>query len=130
VAITARASPCGVWVPKTLRFGRSSAAINHRVAGFVAPHAYGYEVDFEGTGELLEVTASPHDGWRDIKVDPPAAISIQKLTIKRHPSSYVIERTGDKPGLIALTFDDGPDPNWTPAILDILKREMCRPRSL
>src|SRR4029079_18220665 len=33
------------------------------------------------------------------------------------------ERTGDKPGSIALTFDDGPDPTWTPAILDILKKE-------
>ena len=25
------------------------------------------------------------------------------------------------PGKLALTFDDGPDPEWTPAILDILK---------
>ncbi|MDQ3815113.1 MAG: polysaccharide deacetylase family protein, partial [Armatimonadota bacterium] len=25
--------------------------------------------------------------------------------------------------LVALTFDDGPDPTWTPKILDILKRE-------
>jgi cellulose synthase/poly-beta-1,6-N-acetylglucosamine synthase-like glycosyltransferase/peptidoglycan/xylan/chitin deacetylase (PgdA/CDA1 family) len=25
--------------------------------------------------------------------------------------------------LLALTFDDGPDPKWTPAILDILKKE-------
>ena len=23
----------------------------------------------------------------------------------------------------ALTFDDGPDPKWTPKVLDILKRE-------
>ena len=36
-----------------------------------------------------------------------------------------VQRTGDRPGLIALTFDDGPDPSWTPAILDILKREKC-----
>jgi cellulose synthase/poly-beta-1,6-N-acetylglucosamine synthase-like glycosyltransferase/peptidoglycan/xylan/chitin deacetylase (PgdA/CDA1 family) len=35
----------------------------------------------------------------------------------------VIQRSGDRPGLLALTFDDGPDPKWTPAILDILKRE-------
>ena len=27
------------------------------------------------------------------------------------------------PGAIALTFDDGPDPRWTPRILDILKQE-------
>ena len=26
-------------------------------------------------------------------------------------------------GLVALTFDDGPDPTWTPRILDILRRE-------
>jgi peptidoglycan/xylan/chitin deacetylase (PgdA/CDA1 family) len=37
------------------------------------------------------------------------------------PSSYVIERYGQKPGLVALTFDDGPDARWTPKILDILK---------
>jgi cellulose synthase/poly-beta-1,6-N-acetylglucosamine synthase-like glycosyltransferase/peptidoglycan/xylan/chitin deacetylase (PgdA/CDA1 family) len=35
----------------------------------------------------------------------------------------VIQRTGDKPGRLALTFDDGPDPRWTPAILDILRQE-------
>jgi cellulose synthase/poly-beta-1,6-N-acetylglucosamine synthase-like glycosyltransferase/peptidoglycan/xylan/chitin deacetylase (PgdA/CDA1 family) len=33
----------------------------------------------------------------------------------------VIERYGAHPGLVALTFDDGPDSNWTPKILDILK---------
>ncbi|MBV6697038.1 bifunctional polysaccharide deacetylase/glycosyltransferase family 2 protein [Kitasatospora aureofaciens] len=27
-----------------------------------------------------------------------------------------------KPGTIALTFDDGPDPRWTPKILDVLHR--------
>ena len=27
------------------------------------------------------------------------------------------------PVCLALTFDDGPDPKWTPAILDILKQE-------
>ncbi len=26
------------------------------------------------------------------------------------------------PGAIALTFDDGPDPQWTPAVLDVLAR--------
>jgi peptidoglycan/xylan/chitin deacetylase (PgdA/CDA1 family) len=27
------------------------------------------------------------------------------------------------PGKVALTFDDGPDPEWTPQILDVLKRK-------
>ncbi|MFJ8623031.1 bifunctional polysaccharide deacetylase/glycosyltransferase family 2 protein [Kitasatospora sp. NPDC093550] len=28
-----------------------------------------------------------------------------------------------KPGTVALTFDDGPDPTWTPRILDVLRQE-------
>src|SRR5215813_3703577 len=55
--------------------------------------AYGYDVDFEGTGELLEVTASPHDGWRDIKLDPATGyINSETYERKGIPSSYVIER--------------------------------------
>jgi cellulose synthase/poly-beta-1,6-N-acetylglucosamine synthase-like glycosyltransferase len=30
------------------------------------------------------------------------------------------------PGAIALTFDDGPDPRWTPLILDALRRQHAR----
>jgi cellulose synthase/poly-beta-1,6-N-acetylglucosamine synthase-like glycosyltransferase/peptidoglycan/xylan/chitin deacetylase (PgdA/CDA1 family)/spore germination protein YaaH len=85
--------------------------------------AYGYEVDFEGTGELLRVQASPHDGQRGLTVDATGFISSETYDRNAIPSSYVIERTGDCPGWIALTFDDGPDPEYTPAILDILKRE-------
>ena len=85
---------------------------------------YGYEVDFEGTGELLQVQASPHGGERGVTIDPKTGfISSESYDLKKIPSSYVIERTGDHPGSIALTFDDGPDPAWTPAILDILKKE-------
>ncbi|HEY6805777.1 MAG TPA: glycosyltransferase [Pyrinomonadaceae bacterium] len=83
---------------------------------------YGYLVDFEGNGELLEVMSRPQSGQRDVQVDPATGF-ITSEQITSSPSSYVVERTGDRPGLIALTFDDGPDPRWTPAILDILKRE-------
>ncbi len=42
------------------------------------------------------------------------------------PSSYIVRRYGGKTGnpnkQIVLTFDDGPDPTYTPQILDILKR--------
>ena len=37
------------------------------------------------------------------------------------PTPFVIHRSGDVQGKLALTFDDGPDPEWTPQILDILK---------
>jgi cellulose synthase/poly-beta-1,6-N-acetylglucosamine synthase-like glycosyltransferase/peptidoglycan/xylan/chitin deacetylase (PgdA/CDA1 family)/spore germination protein YaaH len=83
---------------------------------------YGYDVDFEGTGELLKVVSQPLDGWRNLDVDPANGF-IKTEEFVSTPSSYVIQRSGDHPGLIALTFDDGPDPQWTPAILDILKQE-------
>jgi cellulose synthase/poly-beta-1,6-N-acetylglucosamine synthase-like glycosyltransferase/peptidoglycan/xylan/chitin deacetylase (PgdA/CDA1 family) len=38
-------------------------------------------------------------------------------TIGSEPRSYRMP-----PGVIALTFDDGPDPMWTPQILDVLAR--------
>ena len=83
---------------------------------------YGYEVDFEGNGELLRVMSRPQKGARDLDVDSATGF-IKSEQFTAMPSSYVVQRTGDRPGLLALTFDDGPDPRWTPAILDILKRE-------
>ncbi len=83
---------------------------------------YGYQVDFEGTGEILQVMSRPQDGQRTVELDPATGF-IKSENFVSTPSSYVIERSGDHPGQIALTFDDGPDPEWTPGILDILKRE-------
>ncbi len=83
---------------------------------------YGYDVDFEGMGEILQVEAKPQDGARDITVDSTNGF-ITKDDYTATPSSYIIKRFGDHPGKIALTFDDGPDPVWTPRILDVLKQE-------
>jgi cellulose synthase/poly-beta-1,6-N-acetylglucosamine synthase-like glycosyltransferase/peptidoglycan/xylan/chitin deacetylase (PgdA/CDA1 family)/spore germination protein YaaH len=82
---------------------------------------YGYDVDFDGTGEILQVIAQPQDGIRDVKTGPDGQVNHE--TYQQAPSSYVIQRTGDQPGKIALTFDDGPDPVLTPQILDILKEK-------
>lgn len=82
---------------------------------------YGYDIDFEGTGEILQVTSEPQDGAREVSTDADNFITNETYT--QIPSSYVITRAGDHPGLVALTFDDGPDPEWTPRILDVLKRE-------
>lgn len=82
---------------------------------------YAYDVTFQGTGEILQVVAQPQDGHRDIKTD--AGDNITGQTYQQIPSSYVIQRAGDQPGKIVLTFDDGPDPVWTPKILDVLKQE-------
>src|SRR4030095_1600097 len=61
-------------------------------------------------------------GSRTLDVNPTTGF-IDKEDITSIPSSYVVQRTGDRPGLLAITFDDGPDPRWTPGILDILKQE-------
>ncbi|MCM3873468.1 MAG: glycosyltransferase [Pyrinomonadaceae bacterium] len=83
---------------------------------------FGYDVDFEGTGEILQVSALPKEGSRKVRVDPISGF-IDQEDYTTIPSSYVIRRSGDQPGLVALTFDDGPDPLWTPRILEILKQE-------
>ena len=87
----------------------------------IATIEYGYDVDFEGEGEILQVVAQPKPGLRDFKTDDNRHITGE--VYQQIPSSYVMMRTGYKQGKIALTFDDGPDATWTPKILDILKQE-------
>jgi cellulose synthase/poly-beta-1,6-N-acetylglucosamine synthase-like glycosyltransferase/peptidoglycan/xylan/chitin deacetylase (PgdA/CDA1 family)/spore germination protein YaaH len=80
----------------------------------------GTNVDIEGEGELLRVAASPVRGLRAIRTNHNQFIVDESFV--QLPLPYVIERTGSRRGLVALTFDDGPDPTWTPRILDILKQ--------
>ena len=78
------------------------------------------DVDFEGAGEILRVESHPTPGARKFEVDRDTG-AITDETYTTIPTSYVIQSVGAVPGKVALTFDDGPDPEWTPAILDILK---------
>lgn len=80
----------------------------------------GPDVDFDGTGEVLKVTATPRPGQRSLTVDPATGL-ISAARYDVLPAGYVVQRYGAHPGLVALTFDDGPDPRWTPKLLDILK---------
>ena len=79
----------------------------------------GEDIDIEGQGEVLQIAAAPTPGARTVEVDKDGSIDDESYTAL--PSSYVIQRVGTLPHKIALTFDDGPDPEWTPQILDILK---------
>jgi peptidoglycan-N-acetylglucosamine deacetylase len=78
------------------------------------------DIDFEGFGEMLRVGEEPAEGARTFEVDHKTGQIVDEV-YKVIPTPFVIERTGDKPKELALTFDDGPDPDWTPKILDILK---------
>jgi cellulose synthase/poly-beta-1,6-N-acetylglucosamine synthase-like glycosyltransferase/peptidoglycan/xylan/chitin deacetylase (PgdA/CDA1 family)/spore germination protein YaaH len=80
------------------------------------------DVDFEGSGEILRVIASPAAGSRTFETDPQTG-DISDEVYTKIPSTYVIRRVGAVPKTLALTFDDGPDPAYTPAILDILKQK-------
>ncbi|WP_347270860.1 glycosyltransferase [Rhizorhabdus histidinilytica] len=81
----------------------------------------GNNVDIEGSGEILRIGAVPVPGHRSLSTDRAGMITAVRFD--RLPTPYQIQRTGYRPKLVALTFDDGPDPVWTPKILDILKAE-------
>ncbi|HYZ47461.1 MAG TPA: glycosyltransferase, partial [Sphingomonas sp.] len=98
-------------------FGRS-----HRAGGDIRAIEHipaGTEVDIEGTGEVLRVGSTPVQGTRRLAIDRDGLVTDE--TFVQLPLPFSIERAGYKPGLVALTFDDGPDPDWTPKILDVLK---------
>jgi cellulose synthase/poly-beta-1,6-N-acetylglucosamine synthase-like glycosyltransferase/peptidoglycan/xylan/chitin deacetylase (PgdA/CDA1 family) len=81
----------------------------------------GRDIDFEGEGEIFRVESTPVDGVRSMELDASTG-DIDDETYTKLPSSYVIRQFGYKPDkVVALTFDDGPDPKWTPEILDVLK---------
>ena len=46
---------------------------------------------------------------------------ITQESMDSYPLSYTVEQYGYHPKKVALSFDDGPDPEWTPKILEILK---------
>jgi cellulose synthase/poly-beta-1,6-N-acetylglucosamine synthase-like glycosyltransferase/peptidoglycan/xylan/chitin deacetylase (PgdA/CDA1 family)/spore germination protein YaaH len=79
-------------------------------------------IDYAGEGEVLDLVTTPTAGKIDVNVDTVNFVITNQHYIKL-PTKYVIRRYGYSPGKIVLTFDDGPDPDYTPRILDILKRE-------
>ena len=87
----------------------------------------GYDIDTEGQGDILRVTRKPQSGVRDITMDDDKSVPLQYRMIVdesmvTYPLSYTVEQYGYHPKQVALSFDDGPDPTWTPRILDVLKR--------
>jgi cellulose synthase/poly-beta-1,6-N-acetylglucosamine synthase-like glycosyltransferase/peptidoglycan/xylan/chitin deacetylase (PgdA/CDA1 family)/spore germination protein YaaH len=81
----------------------------------------GHDVDHEGTGEVMRIEQHPTPGERSVMLDQETGL-ITGETFSVTPLPYqVAHYGGGQPNQIALTFDDGPDPDWTPKILDILK---------
>jgi peptidoglycan-N-acetylglucosamine deacetylase len=82
----------------------------------------GQDVDMEGGGEILHIEARPTNGWRDLTVDKQTGL-IDGEDFTSLPEPYRVARYGYSKNELSITFDDGPDPEWTPKILDVLKRE-------
>jgi peptidoglycan-N-acetylglucosamine deacetylase len=80
----------------------------------------GYNLAYDGEGEILKVTSTPHEGSRKFKYDKSSGLITDEQMLS-FPSSFDIKRWGhNEAKKIALTFDDGPDPQFTPKILQIL----------
>ena len=90
----------------------------------------GHDIDIEGEGDIMRVTGLPQAGKRSITVDTDEPDSRKKLIEDEHmdvyPRTYTVEYYGYHPNQVAISFDDGPDPKWTPRILDILKQKQVK----
>jgi cellulose synthase/poly-beta-1,6-N-acetylglucosamine synthase-like glycosyltransferase/peptidoglycan/xylan/chitin deacetylase (PgdA/CDA1 family)/spore germination protein YaaH len=87
----------------------------------------GQDIDTEGDGDIVRVTGLPQNGHRSLQMDadntiPPQYLSVVEETMNSYPLPYTVTQYGYQPKKVAISFDDGPDPTWTPKVLDILKK--------
>jgi cellulose synthase/poly-beta-1,6-N-acetylglucosamine synthase-like glycosyltransferase/peptidoglycan/xylan/chitin deacetylase (PgdA/CDA1 family)/spore germination protein YaaH len=114
--------------PSLWNFFGADIPLDEAAASKLTHMRYGYGLDYESAipgreqnGEILRIAAKPKEGVREIEFDATRGF-ISAETVTEFPSPWVISRYGWAPHKIALTFDDGPDPEYTPQILDILKK--------
>ena len=79
------------------------------------------DFDFSGEGEILSVASDSREGWREMEWDTRRGLFRNEI-YHRIPTPLVIQRSHRAERLLALTFDDGPNPRFTPQILDTLDR--------
>ena len=72
-----------------------------------------------GDGEIVSVDETQSDGMRSLAVDKDGYLTAAYSKFPQFPTLY--HQGAGEPHQVAITFDDGPDPEWTPQILDILK---------
>lgn len=86
-------------------------------------HLSGYDdVNFVGSGEVLDVESEPKEGKVRLAMDADDQL-IAEENYLRLPSTYTISKLGHCGSKeLLLTFDDGPDARWTPHVLRTLKK--------
>src|SRR5256886_9398470 len=72
-----------------------------------------------GDGEIVTVDEDRTDGMRKLAVDAEGYLTAKYVKFAQFPTLYHQGAGGEHQ--VAITFDDGPDPRWTPEILDVLK---------
>jgi peptidoglycan-N-acetylglucosamine deacetylase len=82
----------------------------------------GPDLIFEGDGDVWHFIDTPKNGRRSFTYEAAVDL-ITNEKYEAYPLSYHIDQLGAAHKKIAITFDDGPDGNWTPKILDILKQK-------
>src|SRR5438552_7611936 len=82
----------------------------------------GPDLILEGDGDIWHFTDIPKHGKRSFEYDAGSDLFTEE-SYDAIPLSYNIDRLGGANKKIAISFDDGPDPQWTPKILDILKEK-------
>ncbi|MEA3207245.1 MAG: peptidoglycan-N-acetylglucosamine deacetylase [Chthoniobacter sp.] len=72
-----------------------------------------------GRGEIVRVDVTRDDGARTVETDPDGLL---RATYSDFPTYPILYHEGaGEPHQVAITFDDGPDPKWTPMVLAILR---------
>lgn len=81
------------------------------------------DIEFDGKGEVFTVDTSPNAGARKLDIDAQTGDINDEAYGQLPTAHYLIRQFGASQNEIALTFDDGPDAQWTPQILNILKEK-------
>src|SRR3984893_16760668 len=82
----------------------------------------GADGDMEGQAEIRRTEDNHAHVRRDLTIDANSKLITDEV-FQTLPEPYRVGRYGYSPNKVALTFDDGPDPDWTPKILDVLKQK-------
>jgi len=89
-------------------------------ARFIAEVDFSDFVGYEGSGPFQRLTRSAVIGKRLVSIDPESGL-VSNQGFAPLPEPWGILRYGQPaPDTVAITFDDGPDPTHTAAILDVL----------
>lgn len=105
----------GIW--EVLNASPKTAALEE---DYLQQITLGEYVDYQGEGPFMRVVSPMQPGRRDVTFDQETG-NVFSATLMSRPLPYRMEKFGQPtPEKLVLTFDDGPDPEFTTQILDDL----------